>query len=160
MSVLSDERGPESVRLVAHHRKHLAKLTELVHELGVGDDPEVQRAVGSLYADGEAHRLYVNDLLSAIDNGTSSGLEGSIAKLLWSQETQELHHVAMDLLGASAITGEAEHWFERVPVVAARLDLWRHVADPEEPDRPALARHAASLRSTVSGQTIESARCT
>jgi alkylation response protein AidB-like acyl-CoA dehydrogenase len=112
VSVLSDERGPESVRLVAHHRKHLAKLTELVHELGVADDREVQRAVGSLYADGEAHRLYVNDLLSAIDNGTSTGLEGSIAKLLWSQETQELHHVAMDLLGARAITGDAGHWFD------------------------------------------------
>ena len=111
VSVLSDERGPESVRLVAHHRKHVAAFIDLVDSLGMADDPEVQRAIGQTYADGEAHRLYVNDLLSAIDNGTATGLEGSIAKLLWSEETQNLHQVAMDVLGASAVSGEAQDWF-------------------------------------------------
>ena len=120
VSILSDERGPENVRVVAHYRKQMAALVDLIRDRDLTGDRAIQREVGRAYADGEAHRLFVNDLLSAIDNGSATGMEGSVAKLLWTRETQNVHQVAMDILGPSAIAGDHDQWFKDY--------LWARVA--------------------------------
>ena len=42
--------------------------------------------------------------------GRDPGPEGSVGKLLWSRAAQYTMHVALDVLGADALTGKAPHW--------------------------------------------------
>ncbi len=42
-----------------------------------------------------------------------SGDESSIAKMMWIDAEQSIRHLAMDILGADALTGSESHHFSR-----------------------------------------------
>jgi alkylation response protein AidB-like acyl-CoA dehydrogenase len=107
MTTVSFERGPGDVGTVAAFRRSLRQVERLAAEKGVIGDPEVRRALARAYVFGEAQRLNVAEQLSKRVSGHLPGPDASVSKQLWTQAEQYLQHVAMDLAGAEALTGEA-----------------------------------------------------
>jgi alkylation response protein AidB-like acyl-CoA dehydrogenase len=107
MTTVSYERGPGDVGSVAAFRRSLRHVERLAAEKGVIGDPEVRRALARAYVFGEAQRLNVLEQLSKRVSGHLPGPDASVSKQLWTQAEQYLQHVAMDLAGAGALTGEA-----------------------------------------------------
>ena len=107
MTTVSYERGPGDVGSVAAFRRSLRQVERLAAEKGVIGDPEVRRALARAYVFGEAQRLNVLEQLSKRVSGHLPGPDASVSKQLWTQAEQYLQHVAMDLAGAGALTGEA-----------------------------------------------------
>jgi alkylation response protein AidB-like acyl-CoA dehydrogenase len=107
MTTVSFERGPGDVGTVAAFRRSLRHVERLAAEKGVIGDPEVRRALARAYVFGEAQRLNVAEQLSKRVSGHLPGPDASVSKQLWTQAEQYLQHVAMDLAGAGALTGEA-----------------------------------------------------
>jgi alkylation response protein AidB-like acyl-CoA dehydrogenase len=107
MTTVSYERGPGDVGSVAAFRRSLRHVERLATEKGVIGDPEVRRALARAYVFGEAQRLNVLEQLSKRVSGHLPGPDASVSKQLWTQAEQYLQHVAMDLAGAGALTGEA-----------------------------------------------------
>jgi alkylation response protein AidB-like acyl-CoA dehydrogenase len=107
MTTVSYERGPGDVGSVAAFRRSLRQVERLAAEKGVIGDAEVRRALARAYVFGEAQRLNVLEQLSKRVSGHLPGPDTSVSKQLWTQAEQYLQHVAMDLAGAGALTGEA-----------------------------------------------------
>jgi len=107
MTTVSLERGPGDVGSVAHYRKTLRDVERLAVERGLAGSTEVRKALAMAYVYGEAQRLNVIEQLSQRVSGHLPGPEASVSKQLWTQAEQYLQHVAMDLVGADALTGAA-----------------------------------------------------
>jgi alkylation response protein AidB-like acyl-CoA dehydrogenase len=107
MTTVSYERGPGDVGTVAAFRRSLRQVERLAAEKGVIGDPEVRRALARAYVFGEAQRLNVAEQLSKRVSGHLPGPDASVSKQLWTQAEQYLQHLAMDLAGAGALTGDA-----------------------------------------------------
>ncbi len=107
MTTVSFERGPGDVGTVAAFRRNLRQVERLAAEKGVAGDPAIRKALAKAYVYGEAQRLNVAEQLSKRVSGHLPGPEASVSKQLWTISEQYLQHVAMDLVGADALTGEA-----------------------------------------------------
>jgi alkylation response protein AidB-like acyl-CoA dehydrogenase len=105
MTTVSFERGPGDVGVVAAFRRNLREVERLAATLGRDGDPEIRKALARAYVYGEAQRLNVAEQLSKRVSGHLPGPEASVSKQLWTQAEQYLQHVAMDLVGADALTG-------------------------------------------------------
>lgn len=113
MSTFAYERGPGDVGVITRYRHTLAEIEQWVRDHGADRDPGVRRALADAYVRGEALRLHVAEQLSARVGGKPPGEEGSISKLLWIDAEQHLLHLAMDLMGAEALTGPDGAWRRR-----------------------------------------------
>lgn len=107
MTTVSFERGPGDVGTVAAFRRNLLQVERLALEKGLHRDTQVRHALARAYVYGEAQRLNVLEQLSKRVSGHLPGPDASISKQLWTQAEQYLQHVAMDLVGADALTGVA-----------------------------------------------------
>ena len=107
MTTVSYERGPGDVGTVAAFRRNLRQVEALAAERGLSGDRQVRQALARAYVYGEAQRLNVAEQLSKRVSGHLPGPEASVSKQLWTQAEQYLQHVAMDLIGADALTGAA-----------------------------------------------------
>jgi alkylation response protein AidB-like acyl-CoA dehydrogenase len=107
MTTVSYERGPGDVGSVAHYRRSLRQVERLAAERRLAQQAEVRKALAKAYVYGEAQRLNVIEQLSKRVSGHLPGPEASVSKQLWTQAEQYLQHVAMDLVGADALTGAA-----------------------------------------------------
>lgn len=107
MTTVSYERGPGDVGTVAAFRRNLRQVETLARDKGVLGDAQVRQALARAYVYGEAQRLNVAEQLSKRVSGHLPGPEASVSKQLWTQAEQYLQHVAMDLVGADALTGAA-----------------------------------------------------
>jgi alkylation response protein AidB-like acyl-CoA dehydrogenase len=105
MTTVSYERGPGDVGTVAAFRRNLREVERLAAAQGRVGDPEVRKALARAYVYGEAQRLNVAEQLSRRVSGHLPGPEASVSKQLWTQSEQYLQHLAMDLVGADALTG-------------------------------------------------------
>jgi alkylation response protein AidB-like acyl-CoA dehydrogenase len=110
MTTVSYERGPADIGFISSYRKTLREVEALVAKQGRGSDPEIQKALARAYVRGEALRLNAVEQLSLRILGKGPGPEGSIGRLLWTDAEQSLQHLAMDLLGADALTGRENVW--------------------------------------------------
>jgi len=108
MTTVTYERGPADVGIIAHFRRSLRHVERLAAERGATADPEVRKALARAYVLGEELRLNVVEQLSMRVSGRPPGPESSVSKQLWTEAEQYLQHVAMDLVGADALTGRAE----------------------------------------------------
>ena len=108
MTTVSYERGPADVGIIAHFRRNLRQVERLASERGLAGNPEVRKALARAYVLGEELRLNVLEQLSMRVTGRLPGPEASVSKQLWTEAEQYLQHVAMDLVGADALTGVAE----------------------------------------------------
>ncbi len=113
MTTLAYERGPGDIGYVAQYQGALGTLTDLARQRGLLDDGGVRRQLAMAYVRGEALRLTVVDGLSLREVNNRSGEESSVAKMMWIEAEQNIRHLAMDILGADALTGVEPHQFSR-----------------------------------------------
>lgn len=107
MTTVAYERGPSDIGMISALRKQLTHLEERAKASGQAEDPAVRRKLALAHVREEQVRLVALEQLSSRATGKPVGEEGSIAKLLQTEASQELAHLAMELSGAAVITGEA-----------------------------------------------------
>src|SRR5690606_27385477 len=105
-TTLSHERGTSPRQLVIH-RILLDALLALAHETPRGngmaaDDPIIRQKVAAMYTEVEIFKLHNWRTLTQVRRQGKPGPESSLAKLFWSEMSQRLHDVAMEILGPRA----------------------------------------------------------
>jgi len=100
-STLSHERGVNPRQLVIH-MQHLEELLRLAAGGGAFDDPRLGRRLAQAYVEVRLFQLHNWRSLSRLEKGLEPGPEGSILKLYWSEMSQRLHALALDVLGPAA----------------------------------------------------------
>jgi alkylation response protein AidB-like acyl-CoA dehydrogenase len=101
-STLTHERGTNPRQLVIH-AQHLEELLRLALARGGFDDPRVARRLAGAYTEVRIFQLHNWRSLSRIEAGRPLGPEGSALKLYWSEMSQRLHALALDVLGPAAV---------------------------------------------------------
>ncbi|MCY1369592.1 putative acyl-CoA dehydrogenase FadE17 [compost metagenome] len=110
MTTVSYERGASDTGSISALRRQLRELEQIAAERGLLVDATVRQKLARAHVDIEALSLNVAQQLSLRLAGRDPGPEGSIGKLLWSRAAQYTMHVALDVLGADALTGNAPRW--------------------------------------------------
>jgi alkylation response protein AidB-like acyl-CoA dehydrogenase len=121
MTTVGYERGPTDVGFSSRYLRTLGELTERARRQGV--DPSDAEALAGAHVAVQVLRAHVLRSLTARDDGAPPGPEGSIDKLLSTRTEQLLHHVAVGVVGADALTGAApevlaEYLYSRAASVA------------------------------------------
>ena len=101
-STLTHERGTNPRQLVIH-AQHLEELLRLALERGRFDDHRTAQRLAEAYVEVRIFQLHNWRSLSRIESGRPLGPEGSALKLYWSEMSQRLHTLALDVLGPSAV---------------------------------------------------------
>jgi len=103
-STLTHERGTNPRQLVIH-TQHLSELLQLAMARGrFGDHRSAQR-LAQAYVEVRLFQLHNWRSLSRLQAGLPLGPEGSTLKLYWSEMSQRLHRLALDVLGPAAPLG-------------------------------------------------------
>jgi len=100
-STLTHERGTNPRQLVIHSQ-HIEELLLLAERNGAFDDPRLARRLAQAAAEVRIFQLHNWRSLSRIEAGLPLGPEGSALKLYWSEMSQRLHALALDILGPDA----------------------------------------------------------
>jgi alkylation response protein AidB-like acyl-CoA dehydrogenase len=107
-STLTHERGTNPRQLVIH-AQHLEELLRLATERAGFDDPRTAQRLAEAYVEVRIFQLHNWRSLSRLESGRPLGPEGSALKLYWSEMSQRLHRLALDVLGPAApLAGGAE----------------------------------------------------
>ncbi|MDE3203903.1 MAG: acyl-CoA dehydrogenase family protein [Acidobacteriota bacterium] len=106
MSTVAFERGPADVGFIADFRRVLTHLEREVGEGRLRATPELLSRLVWAGIEVEALRLHVLSTLSRRARGVGAEDEMSIDKVLMTRADQTLAHVAIDLTGAGALTGQ------------------------------------------------------
>ncbi len=100
-STLTHERGTNPRQLVIH-AQHLDELLRLAAERGGFDDHRTAQRLAEAFVEVKLFQLHNWRSLSRLERGQPVGPEGSTLKLYWSEMSQRLHRLALDVLGPSA----------------------------------------------------------
>ena len=100
-STLTHERGTNPRQLVIHSQ-HLEELLRLALADGRSGDPKLDQHLAEAYAEVRIFQLHNWRSLSRIEAGLPLGPEGSALKLYWSEMSQRLHALALEVLGPQA----------------------------------------------------------
>jgi alkylation response protein AidB-like acyl-CoA dehydrogenase len=107
-STLTHERGTNPRQLVIH-AQHLDELLRLAAERGGFDDHRTAQRLAEAFVEVKLFQLHNWRSLSRLESGQPVGPEGSALKLYWSEMSQRLHRLALDVLGpAGALAAGAE----------------------------------------------------
>ena len=112
MTVLSFERGPADIGMIATYESALRSIEALAKKRGIAADPEIRKAIARAYVHGEALRLNAVEQLSQRAAGRMPGPEGSVARLLLTEAQQYIQHLELDIAGADAFNGNATDIFD------------------------------------------------
>jgi hypothetical protein len=102
MTTLASER---SSVLTFHVRVQdkVRDLARLARERGRADDPLIRQRIGACALDAHSLRLISYASATRAEQKTATGLEGSMAKLLWSELEQRIYETAAEILGPDAV---------------------------------------------------------
>jgi alkylation response protein AidB-like acyl-CoA dehydrogenase len=100
-STLAHERGTNPRQLVIHSQ-HLDEMLRLAAEQGAFDDPHTAQRLAQAFVEVKLFQLHNWRSLSRLEAGQPIGPEGSALKLYWSEMSQRLHRLALDVLGPAA----------------------------------------------------------
>ncbi|MGX6449370.1 acyl-CoA dehydrogenase family protein [Patulibacter sp. S7RM1-6] len=112
LTTLMNERAGLAFFLQVRLRQQLDRLVAEARANGRADDPVVADRLGDLHVRTEALRLMAWKGLTAIERYGQPGPEGSLTKWLWSETNQLLVQLAVDVVGADALTGDTGWAFE------------------------------------------------
>ena len=98
MTTLASERA-SVLTFHVRVRDEIADLARLARERGRADDPIVRQRIGACAIDAHLLRLFSYWTATRAERRTATGLEGSLAKLLWSELEQRIGEAATDMLG-------------------------------------------------------------
>jgi alkylation response protein AidB-like acyl-CoA dehydrogenase len=101
-STLTHERGTNPRQLVIH-AQHLEELLRLAAGQGGFDDDRLSQRLAEAYVEVKLFQLHNWRSLSRLEAGQPVGPEGSALKLYWSEMSQRLHRLALDVLGPAAV---------------------------------------------------------
>lgn len=110
MTTVAYERGASDTGSISVLRRQLRELEQIAHQKGLLNNTSTRMKLARAHVDIEALSLNVAQQLSSRLAGRDPGPEGSVGKLLWSKAAQYTMHVALDVLGADALTGSAPGW--------------------------------------------------
>jgi alkylation response protein AidB-like acyl-CoA dehydrogenase len=104
MTLLGNERGAGAAVNAIAFRAELDKLNRLAKERGLSDDPQIRQRLVKAHTKVEVMRFLGYRALTAFMNGKKPGPDASIGKLFWSEYHKEVTELAVDVLGADALT--------------------------------------------------------
>ena len=104
LTTLMNERAGLAFFLQVRLRQQLDKLFDEAAANGGLDDARIADKLGELNVRTEILRLMAWRGLSAIETYGQPGPEGSLTKWLWSDTNQQLTQLAVDVVGADALT--------------------------------------------------------
>ncbi len=104
MTLLGYERGEAAATLAIRFRSELERLMELARETGANRDPLFRQRIAWCYSRVEVMRYLGLRTLSTLLAGNEPGPESSIAKLYWSEYHRVVTELAVDILGAKALS--------------------------------------------------------
>ncbi|MGH9227849.1 MAG: acyl-CoA dehydrogenase family protein [Acidimicrobiales bacterium] len=103
-STLAHERGTNPRQLVIHGQ-HLDEMLRLAADRGAFDDPHTAQRLAQAFVEVKLFQLHNWRSLSRLESGQPIGPEGSALKLHWSEMSQRMHRLALDVLGPAAPLG-------------------------------------------------------
>jgi alkylation response protein AidB-like acyl-CoA dehydrogenase len=103
-STLAHERGTNPRQLVIHSQ-HLDELLRLAADRGAFDDAHAAQRLAQAFVEVKLFQLHNWRSLCRLESGRPIGPEGSALKLYWSEMSQRLHRLALDVLGPAAPLG-------------------------------------------------------
>ncbi len=104
MTLLGYERGQAAATMPIMFRAEVDKLLDLARDRGVAGDPVIRQRLARSYIDVEVMRLLGLRTLTGFLAGRQPGPGESIFKLFWSEHHKRLTELAVDILGAEAMT--------------------------------------------------------
>jgi alkylation response protein AidB-like acyl-CoA dehydrogenase len=99
-TTLSHERGTSPRQLVVH-RILLRELLALARQTGADRDPCIRQQLAQVCIEVEMTKLHNWRTLTQLRRTGKPGPESSLVKLFWSEMSQRLHDVAMQILGVA-----------------------------------------------------------
>jgi alkylation response protein AidB-like acyl-CoA dehydrogenase len=143
MTLLEHERGEEAAINPVMFRHELDRLIALARERGVASDPRVRQRLAWCHARVETMRFLGYRILTGYLRDGGLGPAASVSKLYWSEYHKVVTDLAVEVLGAEALTSEG-----RPPPRAYRTD------DPGAPNSSASwlgARYNAAAGTIYAG---------
>ncbi len=104
MTLLGYERGEAAATQPIEFRAEWDKLAALAKERGATDDPVVRDRLASTYIEVEIMRYLGMGTLTRFLQGAQPGPAESMFKLYWSEYHKRVTELAVDVLGADAMT--------------------------------------------------------
>ena len=104
MTLLGYERGEAAATMPIMFRAEFDKLIELARLHGVADEPVMRDRLAGLYCEVEIMRLQGMQALTKFLGGEHPGPGESTFKLYWSEYHKRVTELAVDILGAAAMT--------------------------------------------------------
>jgi len=108
MTLLSYERGEAAATMPIMFRAEIDKLIVLARERGADSDPRIRQRLADAHIKVEIMRMLGQRTLTQYLQGQHPGPESSIFKLYWSEQHRVVTELAVDILGAAAMTPEGE----------------------------------------------------
>ncbi|WP_026910786.1 acyl-CoA dehydrogenase family protein [Patulibacter minatonensis] len=112
LTTLMNERAGLAFFLQVRLRQALDRLVAVAQENGSSEDPVISDRLADLHLRTEALRLMAWKGLTAIEQYGQPGPEGSLTKWLWSETNQLLVQLAVDVVGAEALTADSRWGYE------------------------------------------------
>jgi alkylation response protein AidB-like acyl-CoA dehydrogenase len=116
-TLLGLERGEEAATNPILFRAELDRLLEMARTRGKTAEPVVRNRLADAYVRCEVMRFLGLRILTGVLRDGKLGPEASVSKLYWSEYHQQVTRLALDILGADAMTIEG-----RLPLRAYRTD--------------------------------------
>jgi len=104
MTLLGFERGEAAAVVPIRFREEFDRLVRLAKRNGAAADPIVRNRLADCYAQVEIMRLLGLRTLTSFLSGRAPGPDAAITKLYWSEYHQRVTELAVDILGAAAMT--------------------------------------------------------
>jgi alkylation response protein AidB-like acyl-CoA dehydrogenase len=108
MTLLGYERGEAAATTPISFRAEWDKLASLAKERGANEDPTVRDRLASTYIEVEIMRYLGMGTLTRFLNGAQPGPAESMFKLYWSEYHKRVTELAVDVLGADAMTSDSD----------------------------------------------------
>lgn len=103
-TLLAYERGDDATITGIRHGDELTRLIAIARDRGRIDDPIVRQRLAWCWSKVQIMRYQGLRMVTDALNGYHQGPESSLNKLLWSEYHQQLTELAIDLIGAEAMT--------------------------------------------------------
>jgi alkylation response protein AidB-like acyl-CoA dehydrogenase len=104
MTLLGYERGEAAATVPIRYQAELDRLLLLAKETGAVDDPNIRQRLAWCYAKVQIMRYNGMRTLTQFLKGHQPGPDGAISKLYWSEYHKIVTELALDILGAQAMT--------------------------------------------------------
>jgi len=104
MTLLGFERGEAGAVLPIRFREELDRLVALAQDRGRAEDPIIRQRIAWCYAKVEVMRYLGMRTLTGFLAGREPGPDAAITKLFWSEYHKVVTELAVDILGAEAMT--------------------------------------------------------